>query len=117
MKNLENAQAALVSIWANTEPDIHIFSNAGTAVSIATGPDDDRSIYIKQVEMNTDGGLLFDAFRVERKYADGDTQKVSLIAFFPATADALSRREILVALIRAISKEWPTAEKKEAEGE
>jgi hypothetical protein len=117
MKNLENAQAAVVTIWANSEPDINIFNNAGTAVSIATGPDDDRNIYIKQVEMNTDGGLLFDAFRVERRYSDGETQKVSLVAFFPSTANALSRREILVALIRAISNEWPKAEKKEAEGE
>lgn len=117
MKNLENAQAAVVAIWANSEPDITICTNAGTAIAIATGPDDSHEISIRQVELNTDGGDLFDAFRVERKYADGDTQKVSLLAVFPAAATALSRREILVALIRAISKEWPTAEKKEAEGE
>lgn len=117
MKNLENAQAAVVAIWENSEPYITICTNAGTAIAIATGTDDQHELSIRQVEMNTDGGYLFDAFRVERKYADGDTQKVSLLAVFPAAATALSRREILVALIRDISNEWPTAEKKEAEGE
>ena len=117
MKNLENAQAALVAIWANSEPDITICSNAGTAVSLATGPDDGRNVYVKQMELTTDRGNAFDAFRVERRYSDGDTQKVSLVAIFPTTATAIGRREILVALIRAISDEWPKAEKKEAEGE
>lgn len=118
MKNIEHAQAALVSVWKNSEPDITLCTNAGTAISIAAGPDYEHDNCIKQVEMNTDGGLLFDAFRVERRYADGDTQKVSLIAFFHSTANAIERREILVALIRAISKEWPKAEgDTEAEGE
>ena len=117
MKNIEHAQAALVAIWANSEPDIHICNNAGTAISIATGPDTEHAISVKQVELKTDGGLLFDAFRVERKYTDGDTQKVSLLATFPAHATTIARREILIALIRAIDAEWPTAETKEAEGE
>ena len=114
MKN-EHAQAAVVAIWANSEPDITLCTNAGTAISIATGPDDSHELSVQKVELKTEEGDFFDAFRVVRKYEDGDTQKVSLLAVFPAASTALFRQEILIALIRAIK--WPVAEKKEAEGE
>ena len=117
MKNLENAQAAVVAIWANNEPDVTICKSASTAISIATGPDDSHALSIRQVDMATAAGYSFDAFSVVRKYTDGDTQKVSLLAIFPPLASADIRREILISLIRAINNEWPVAEKKEAEGE
>jgi hypothetical protein len=118
MKNIEHAQAAVVAIWANSEPDVNICRSASAAISSAIGGKFSSDVVsVTQVDMMTTSGYSFDAFRVVLKYTDGDTQKVSLICVFPASAGADTRREILITLIRAINNEWPVAEKKEAEGE